>query len=143
MQLDQGHVQPQNVETPVVSGENNVDRPLETEVTPEIVADAIPAAPVQVDPAPTPVLSSDAVATQDDSTAATADAVVGDTSPVQVELDDTKELKGDDQYISAIKKVIQEDAEEPFREEQDSEKLQKSYLNERFGVDVDIEEGAK
>ncbi len=143
MQLDSSNIQPQNIETPVVSGENNVDRPLGTQVTPEIAAEAIPATPAPVNPAAAAAPMDDAaILASDDINPSDDTAAIPPVAEPQ-EFDDTVELKGDEQYISAIKKVIQEEAEEPFREEMDSEKLQKGYLKERFGVDVDIEEEAK
>jgi hypothetical protein len=59
------------------------------------------------------------------------------TKDTQVDLDDTKVLQGDGQYIGEIKRIIKDDGDEPYKEEEESEKLMKDYMSQRFGVKVD------
>lgn len=131
MQPDQP-IQPANiVESPANSGENVPDKSAEVVATPEALVGSGPADPkVTADePVTLPVIPDEEVPNESGS----------EQVPAK-EVDDTAVLTGDSQYFSAVKKIIKEDAEKPYQEEEDSEELQKGYLKERFGVDVDIDE---
>ena len=143
MPLDQPFIEPNSQEAIQPSGENVKSAELDlrkTESVPpqgEVRSDnTIGQDDQPLDPSQT----SGSVVTDQ---AAPATTVSDDTVSSQAVLDDTAELKGDDQFIGQVRKIINDDKENPFLEESDSEELQEKYLKSRFGVDVDLEKEAK
>lgn len=144
MVADQPFVKPNSPEVPVQGGENVI---LSESGVPKVEFlppqgevrndNTIGQDDPQVDP-PQSNNTDQAVQTATASTVQDADP----TSAATV-LDDTVELKGDDQFIGQVRKIISEDKDKPFLEESDSEDLQEKYLKSRFGVDVDLEKEAK
>jgi len=136
MQPDQPIIQPANIpESPLGGEQNTQDKSAEVVSSPEVLTGSGPVDPQQItadEPVTLPVIPDEEPASE---------FVTSTAAPKEV--DDTAVLTGDSQYFSAVKKLIKEDAEKPYEEEEDSEELQKGYLKERFGVDVAIndEEG--
>jgi hypothetical protein len=133
MQPNQPNVQPNTAEMPISGGEANTEKVAEVSVTPEVFVDSAPADPVNVTAASQ--IDVPAVLVDDDAPS--------DTSTLVTDIDDTAVISGDAKYFSEVKKIMHDDAEKPYLEEKDSERLQKGYLKERFGVDVDMDKEEK
>ena len=54
----------------------------------------------------------------------------------QFPFEESKSFPGEEQYVREINKVIREDAEKPYDEEEDSELIQKDYMAKKFGVRI-------
>lgn len=45
--------------------------------------------------------------------------------------------RADDDWVGQVRKLIKEDEGQPFKEEEDTEKLNEDYMKSRFNIDVD------
>jgi len=95
------------------------------EPTKEVFVDVAPASPTTVPASDVPVAAP-----------VQPDAPEAEPNAAQAVLDDTLGSASDDQYIDRVKKIIAEDKDDPYKEEEDSETLQKEYLTNRFDTKI-------
>ncbi len=55
-------------------------------------------------------------------------------------LDDRGKFSGEGVYLREAKKVMKEDADEPYKEEENAESIQVDYMEKRFGVKLKRED---
>jgi hypothetical protein len=77
--------------------------------------------------------------TVDDNTTPSDIGSDATVNPVGQVVDDTAGFPGDNVYVREVNKVISEDKDKPYQEEEDSEEIGKDYLAKRFGVDADMD----
>lgn len=66
----------------------------------------------------------------------TSDVVINEIK----EENSSKVDSDDNSYIKEVKKIIKEEADDPFQELEEAEELEINYLKDRFGVNVKNEE---
>lgn len=130
---------PENIQTP--SPENVGQPEQETQAMPEVQVPDIQQeqAPVsQPDPAQSaPIIAQPIVP---------AGSVVID-QPVNINPQSTQAIADEDDaiankdlpWVKKAEKIIDQDKDKPYQEEEDSEKLQQEYLAKNYGVKVDID----
>jgi|GEM_PF-1234893 len=112
-----------------------------TTITPEAtpIAEMIPSSPVQ----PDPVIPAQAgIQTVDPEILRHAQNDSVEVEPPAAEVADaisSNVPSSDNNWIGKVKEAIHEDADQPFKEEEDAEILNKDYQQQRFGVSVDKE----
>lgn len=61
-----------------------------------------------------------------------------DVGPTEIsDLSDADVPDADKDWIGQVKEVIKNDAEQPYKEEEDAELLNEAYMKQRFNVDID------
>jgi len=68
------------------------------------------------------------VSTQDDDKVTSEDVADLTSSTI---------LSADDSWVHKVKQVIKDDSGQPYKEEEDAEKLNEEYMKNRFNIDVD------
>lgn len=115
-------------------GQNVINSEVVDTTTPEIVNVA---ELISVSPAPQPQVQN--IDDQVDQTVVVPDIAVPEVIPaVEVkDLSDSTVENVDQNWTNKVREVIKEDKEQPYKEEEDSERLQEDYMKQRFDVDVD------
>jgi len=115
-------------------GQNVINSEVVDTTTPEIVNVA---ELISVSPAPQPQVQN--IDDQADQTVVVPDIAVPEVIPaVEVkDLSDSTVENVDQNWTNKVREVIKEDKEQPYKEEEDSERLQEDYMKQRFDVDVD------
>ena len=115
-------------------GKNVINSEVVDTTTPEIVNVA---ELISVSPAPQPQVQN--IDDQADQTVVVPDIAVPEVIPaVEIkDLSDSTVENVDQNWTNKVREVIKEDKEQPYKEEEDSERLQEDYMKQRFDVDVD------
>ncbi len=115
-------------------GQNVINSEVVDTTTPEIVNVA---ELISVSPAPQPQVQN--IDDRADQTVVVPDIAVPEVIPaVEVkDLSDSTVENVDQNWTNKVREVIKEDKEQPYKEEEDSERLQEDYMKQRFDVDVD------
>lgn len=113
---------PPTPETGIQAGAERVEQ--RSEATPAAVNSMPVLPPLQVVPAPTPVVADDDATT------------VVDDMPVAANDDDLIEKE----WVDKAKKIILQTKDDPYRREQEVSKLQADYLRKRYGKELGASE---
>ncbi len=120
--------------------QTNIEMPkLDAEQTPNVgienapIAESIHSSPVQA----TTQAADDVSVAKIDEIEKTEPAL----EAPEVHADSEITTREDLNWANKVREVINEDKDDPYKEEQDSEKLQEDYMKSRFNIDVDNPEG--
>jgi len=124
----------QNIITPEVTATTEAAYAMPTGVEATPIAEVVPQSSAQ----PTPVIPAQAgIQTVDPgSSVPTQDGSVIVPEEVKDMTDSTIE-GADRDWVGKVKDVMRDDSGQPFKEEEDAEDLNESYMKSRFNVDVD------
>jgi hypothetical protein len=110
---------PPTPETGIEAGAERVEQ--RSEATPDAVNSMPALPPLQVVPAPTPVIAVDDAAVP-----------IVDDLPIAAGDDDLIEKE----WVDKAKKIIMQTKDDPYRREQEVNKLQADYLRKRYGKEL-------